>query len=63
MSLYILYLYFEFILTTIMNFYVNEFIFNAETPLMLIGFYRALAHHDLGLNMMMLSVLKNIFIL
>ena len=62
MNLYILYLYFDFILITIMNFYVNEFIFSTETPLMLIGFHRALAH-DLGLNMMMLSVLKNIFIL
>ena len=47
-------------MTTILNSYVNEFVFNTETPLMLIGSYRALAH-DLGLNMMMLSVLKNIY--
>lgn len=39
-----LYLYLDFILTNIMNFHVDELLFNSETLLMLIGFHSTLTH-------------------
>lgn len=55
-----LYLYLDFILTNIMNFHVDELLFNSETLLMLIGFHSTLTH-DLGLSITMLSILRNLY--